>query len=287
LYAAGSGANVDAASVFDLWNNPQELQQADAKMKELLDGLWLKRKSRIVLRSWEWDGNAWSGGGWEGEDIVITPEGGGGGDGGLPGWGGWPQGTEFPDPNAGTGDGGSGGGGTNTMPKKIPYTASQFKNTGGYVKGSCNCMCMSQKIMKQILGNNANIGSAANVTQLWKEVNKVMTKVGNANNVSNTLNAHINANRPIMAGVNHSPGHTGNNDGTTDHWIVITGRGYDSNMGQFYYNYVETGRYADSGAAATSDSNRLYYDSSSGTFVDNNARDGNKIYTLTQIRPNQ
>jgi hypothetical protein len=194
------------------------------------------------------------------------------------------------DPWVGGGGGSSGNsrGNSTTAPKKIAYSISQFKSTGGYIKNSCNCMCMSQKIMKQILGNTAKIGSSANVMQLYLEdKNGALYKVGNAKDVFNTLNDHINANRPIITGVNHRDGHPGNSDKTTDHFIVITGRGYDAAKGQYYYNYVETGRTVDNGAGATSDSNRLYYDSSVGTFkTEDKAAQGGKTYTITQIRPN-
>jgi hypothetical protein len=192
------------------------------------------------------------------------------------------------DPWVGGGTSGNSRGNSATAPKKIAYSVSQFKSTGGYIKGSCNCMCMSQKIMKQILGNTAKIGSSANIMQLWKEVNGTLTKVGNAKDVFNTLNDHINANRPIIVGVEHTPNkHPGNSDKTTDHFIVITGRGYDAAREQYYYNYAETGRTANNGAGATSDSNRLYYDSSVGTFdTDTGAAYGKKTYSLTQIRPN-
>ncbi len=70
----------------------------------------------------------------------------------------------------------------------VSYTSTQYKNTGGYVSGSCDCKCVADKIMKQILGNNANIGSNGTKMQLWKEVNGVLTKVGNVNDVFNTIN---------------------------------------------------------------------------------------------------
>lgn len=142
--------------------------------------------------------------------------------------------------------------------------------------------------MKQILGNNANIGSNGTRMQLWQEVNGVLTKVGNANDIFNTLNEHLDANRPITVGVDHTPNkHPGNSDLTTDHFIVITGRGYDQSKGQYYYNYIETGRGSGNGAGATSDNNRLYYDPSTGKFTNHDGYIGGDGYKLTQIRPNK
>jgi hypothetical protein len=76
--------------------------------------------------------------------------------------------------------------------------------------------------MYQILGNNANIGSSANVIQLYLEDEKgSLYLVGNVNEVFTVINNHIANNRPIIAGVNHTP-NRGINEGATDHFIVIT-----------------------------------------------------------------
>lgn len=48
---------------------------------------------------------------------------------------------------------------------QIDYEESDYS---GYIKGDCNCMCVSRKIMFAILGANANIGSSATAVQLWK-----------------------------------------------------------------------------------------------------------------------
>jgi hypothetical protein len=148
---------------------------------------------------------------------------------------------------------------------------------------------MAEKIMKQILGNNANIGSEKTKTQLWQDVNGTFTKVGNANDVFNTLNKHLDTDRPITVGVNYKRGHPGNTDLTTDHFVVVTGRGYDIDRGQYYYNYIETARYpARAVDAISSSGNRFYYDPNSGTFrTDIGGAYDDRTYSITQIRPNQ
>ena len=120
--------------------------------------------------------------------------------------------------------------------------------------------------MMQLLGSNPTTGT----TQLWQEINGVMTLVGSANTVFNELNAHLDANRPILAGINYKPGHTGNNDNTTDHWVVIIGRGYDAVRQQYCYIYVETGRWSTNPGAAVSNNNRLYYNLATGMFATDN-----------------
>jgi hypothetical protein len=60
------GVMVDAVSLFGLQKDSPELQAVYAKMNNLLDGLWLKRKFRVALRSNELDG------GWL-DEVVVTP----------------------------------------------------------------------------------------------------------------------------------------------------------------------------------------------------------------------
>jgi len=171
-----------------------------------------------------------------------------------------------------------------TLPqRKIPFDKTKYP---GYVKADCDCKCVADKIMRIILGGNANIGSSANIMQLWKEINKVLTKVGDATVVFNTLNSHIDAMRPIEVGVDYEEGHPGNSDKTTDHFVVIIGRGYDGEKKEYYFNYIETGRSINQRDAATSDKLRLYYDPNKGTFRDSSAK-GGRGYTVTQIRPNK
>jgi hypothetical protein len=146
---------------------------------------------------------------------------------------------------------------------------------------------MADKIMRQILGNNATIESSR--TQLYKEnsTTGALYKVGDANAVFNTLNSHLDNNRPITVGVDHTGG-LKINEGATDHFVVITGRGYDASRGQYYYNYVETGRYpAMAEDAVFSSKNRLYYDPSTGTFTNPDGYSGERGYSITQIRSNQ
>jgi hypothetical protein len=186
--------------------------------------------------------------------------------------------------SGGSGSAGNSGGGNNGnayTAKSVSYDKSKYP---GY-DGSCDCKCVADKIMRTVLGSNANIGSPETSIQLWKEVNGVMIKVGDANVVFNTLRSHINAGRPIEVGVSHKPGGTGNLDATTDHWVVVTGYGGNSVNG-YYFNYIETGRYKDRAAEATSDNVRFNYNTVDGTFTDLNTYNKRK-YTITQIRPNQ
>ena len=134
-------------------------------------------------------------------------------------------------------------------------------------------------------------GSSANVYQLLFERNGNLEYYNTQgyetvyDNAINCINRHLDANRPIIVGVNHTLGRNGN-EGATDHWIVIAGRGYDTTQQQYYYTYMDTGRYASSAAAACSTiDNRLYYDSDNYTFRDD-ANYNQLALDVTQVRPN-
>lgn len=153
-----------------------------------------------------------------------------------------------------------------------------------------DCKEVSDRLMKQILGNNAYIGSSDNVIQLYEEIyiDGEWTLVGgsNANEGFNVLNEHLNQGRPITVGVNYEFGDNNENtDGTTDHFVVIYGRGYDENKEQYYFNYIETGRSKGNAQEAYSDNLRFYYNPNEGTFKGYDCY-GLEAFDLVQIRPN-
>ena len=148
-----------------------------------------------------------------------------------------------------------------SLPKiKIPYNKANYP---GFVAGSRNCMYVARSILQSILGVNANIGSPNKSMQLWGKTGLE----GNIKSIFDTINSHLDNGRPILAGVDYKPGHPGNIDGITDHWIVIDGRGYDEERKQFYFTYIETGRSKDKANEAVSDNNRLYYDEEDSKFT--------------------
>lgn len=150
--------------------------------------------------------------------------------------------------------------------------------------------CM--KGCKGIMSNyGVSPGSSANVYQLLFERNGVLEYYDTENyktvydNAIACVNRHLDADRPIIVGVNHTPNRTAN-EGTTDHWIVIAGRGYDTTKKQYYYTYMETGRSSASAGCNTTE-NRLYYDSENYTFRDSEAGwKKDKIFDVSQVRPN-
>ena len=199
-----------------------------------------------------------------------------------------------------TSTGGSGGGttgnGDETQPPSNPNNPPKEnkelmdKNKYfPYIKGICDCLCSAKKIMD---GYNVPYGSSDKVIQLLREVNGKMTYYGNPNenykNAIDCIDRHLNAGRPIIVGVNHHVGLGYNGDLTTDHFVVITGRGYDSNKGQYYYTYIETGRSpGNTDDACDTNQNRLYYNPNTHNLQDPKAgAKNNVIYDVSQIRPN-
>jgi hypothetical protein len=100
------------------------------------------------------------------------------------------------------------------------------------------------------------------------------------------IDRHLDAGRGITVGLDYKPS-SPNADGT-DHFVVITGRGYDSASGQYYYTYMDPGR-SDASRGCNTTTNRLYVDSSSNTihYTRPNPYEGAVVEcTLTHIRPN-
>ena len=200
-----------------------------------------------------------------------------------------------PDPDPTPGGGGSGGGvtpgtddgndgGTVILPDVELMNKDNFV---GY-DISKDCMVGCRAIMENY---GVAPGSSNNVYQLLieKDGDLVYYDVENYQTIYDNaiacINRHLDADRPIIVGVNHSP-NKGDNEGATDHWVVITGREYDSEQQQYYYTYMDTGRYqASSAAACDSKKNRLYYDAINYTFIDE-ANYNSQQLDVTQVRPN-
>ena len=165
------------------------------------------------------------------------------------------------------------------------------KFAGYGMNGKTDCL-----VLCKIICNNYNIfncGSSANVFKLMHEVNGVLQHYGsnvtqNYKNAIDCIDRHLEAGRPIIVGVNHTPNYKGGiNDGTTDHFVVIYGRGHDPETGRYYYNYYEVGKgnimygYNDS-------ANRFIYDPSDPPYFydqESNRRDQTR-YDVIQVRPN-
>ena len=131
----------------------------------------------------------------------------------------------------------------------------------------------------------SSYGGRNKVFRLVDEGSGSLANWGDSQNYQNAINCidkHLNANRPIIVGVDHSPG-KGINEGTTDHFVVITGRGMEG--GKLYYTFMDPAT-AHSYKGCTSE-NRLYSDPVTGRLSGTTkAKDKDNFYTVAQIRPN-
>ena len=168
---------------------------------------------------------------------------------------------------------------------KEPVELRDKKKFVGY-DGS-ECLELAKRTLKNY--GITNYGSSANVFRLVEEKDGKLVKWGafpyqNYENAIKCIDKHLNANRPIIVGVDYLPKQDVN-EGTTDHFVVITGRGFDSDAGKYYYTFMDNATsYADKGC---SDTNRFYYtegNNLSGKSV--LIQDKDVTYTVSQVRPN-
>ncbi|HET8859931.1 hypothetical protein, partial [Marivirga sp.] len=98
------------------------------------------------------------------------------------------------------------------------------------------------------------------------------------------INEYLDDSIPIMVGVDYRPGHPGNLDETTDHWLVIVGRTTSNNQTCYRYYDAQTGHES----IGTSSENQLCEQDDS-TLVDT-YREGSvyeRTYTVTMVRPSE
>lgn len=120
--------------------------------------------------------------------------------------------------------------------------------------------------------------------QLYKEGSGQLRRVGDPKKGFDMINESLNKKMPVLVGLHYRFGYQGNSDRTTDHFVLIMGRGYDDSKKQYYYVYVETGHEQKKAHWALSENNRLYYDEQNGTFTGKKQSKRNDIYTVVQIR---
>lgn len=111
----------------------------------------------------------------------------------------------------------------------------------------------------------------------------VQTQIGETNSSSENKKRRVKTN---CCGVDHTLG-LSDNEGTTDHFVVITGRGFDPLLKKPYYTFMENA--TASVENGCSDMNRFYYTTGndlSGT--PKHLQDPNSYirYTVSQVRPN-
>lgn len=163
------------------------------------------------------------------------------------------------------------------------------KFVGYKTNGETNCLNLCKKILANY--GLTEYGSPLNVFQLMHEKNGKLeyynkTPQEQYKKAIEIIDKHLEKQRPIIVGVNHTL-NRGINEGATDHFVVIYGRGYDENSKNYYYTYYEVGKgnvingYNDK-------TNRFYYiDTEKPLFFDQSSERGDKArFDVTQVRPN-
>ena len=220
--------------------------------------------------------------GWMTPDVTIYGSGSGFGSGSGSGSGsGWTGGGTS---GGGTsGDGPKPGGGDKPVPKD-PIELMDKSRFVGWREGA-NCLSLCKETLKKY--GLSNYGSSLNVFKLVDSANGLLTNWGNdpAQNYKNAIECidkHLNAKRVIIVGVDYDLDLNPNIDGT-DHFIVVTGRGYDTSRQQYYYTFMDNATSnSDDGC---SNINRLYY-KTENLKLEGSTKVANRYYTVTQVRPN-
>lgn len=121
-----------------------------------------------------------------------------------------------------------------------------------------NCMDYAKAQIAKVGYQISNYYASGQTFQIYTTLGGV-----NNTNLSNGLSylKHALSNGiPVIVGVDDAPGHPGNLDNSTDHFIVIVGMGTNSN-GNYFQFYDNASGNASDGASPL---NLLYYDSATG-----------------------
>lgn len=202
------------------------------------------------------------------------------------------DGTEGSNPGGGGNDGNEGGdggeedGGGEPVSPENPKSNKELMDKTKFVKyyETNDCLTVAKEILKNY--GLSNYGSSAAVIQVMKlDANDIIKyNYENYQSLINCIDRHINNNRPIIVGIcvaQYTP--TENHDRVTNHFVVVTGRGYDSEFQMYYYTYMETGT-NDIDLGCNADKNRLYYDPDMDLYDTSNYND--EQMQVTHVRPN-
>ena len=160
------------------------------------------------------------------------------------------------------------------------YKFSGYSATG-------DCLLGAKRIMDKY---KCDHGNSAEVFQLGiGDEDKNFVYYGdnpseNYQNAVDCIDRHLDSGKPIIVGVDYGTG-SPNTDNTTDHFVVIVGRGYDKEKGMYYYTFMETAT-DNSAIGCNEKNNRFYYDPQDLSLVcttDSMYPDGMRV---TQVRPN-
>ena len=158
---------------------------------------------------------------------------------------------------------------------------SQFDSRFGSAvrqKVACKRAC-------DVMMSNAGATSAGRndaTQQVGKETKTGIVPTNNLRLGNQTLQNEVEARgNPIIVGVDRGIFGRGMNDGTTDHWVVVSGVNYDLRSNTTSYNYFDPGN---RNAAQGASNSNVFTRSNNGLYTTLNRR---TPYTITNIRPNR
>ncbi|WP_449388389.1 hypothetical protein [Chryseobacterium lineare] len=167
---------------------------------------------------------------------------------------------------------------------KIKWQTQFDPQWGDNKKQNVACWKTSQQIL-----TNSGLGKLSGYPDGYIALSKEINKHTKLEYLSDGLkegikyiDSELDKGHPILIGVNHDLNYRGegNNDHTTDHFVVVIGRGCD--IKPFYLFYDVGTRYKEKGM---SDFNKLYvYENK---IEGKTAYDASKTYTVAQIRRNR
>jgi len=166
------------------------------------------------------------------------------------------------------------------IPAVIPQ--NKFIGWNRTLHPSWHCMGYSKEQLRVMGYQISSYYSAGQTFQVYTALNGVNNTA--LTNGLSYLKYALSNGIPVIVGVDDAPGHTGNLDNTTDHFIVIVGMGSNS-TGNYFQFYDNTSGNISQGANSL---NLLYYNSStgliSGTSQTSYAQSQPYPYILTMIR---
>jgi hypothetical protein len=193
------------------------------------------------------------------------------------------QNNPNPDPGNGEGDNGGGNDDGNNPSTETKPPVNILNTTDWRIQapGKCKDACDSYLRRKGL----SDVGSRSNVYRLtYQNASGVHSSTHSLSTVVSVIDRHLDAGKGITVGLSYREP-SSNSDGT-DHFVVITGRGYDLSNGQYYYTYMDPGR-SDSFRGCDTETNRLYVDNSTNTIhYDRPGDKQGRENTVTHIRPN-
>ncbi len=159
---------------------------------------------------------------------------------------------------------------------------SQFDSRFGSKKEQKVACCRASKATLSDYGiKNPGPNTTSTVIQTARENDGALEITEDARAGIDHINSELEAGNPVIVGVNHTLGNT-YNEGTTDHFVVIVGRGTDEG-GNAFYNFYEVGTSRE--GSGTSNKNRFTLNSDN-SLTGSPEYSEKKRYTVSQVRKN-